>query len=505
MNGKQSKTFFPDTPLWRWVLLGFLLISAFGVRMIHLKELPLDFHPTRQYRSAMLARAFYLDSAQSIPAWRKDVIQAQREDLGLLEPPLFEIIVAQIYKLTGTERLWIPRLLSILFWLLGGGFVFVIAYRLGSVDTAALAAAFFLFVPFGIRASRSFQPDVLMLTLLIWTLYLLLRYRDNPTWTHLYLAATAAGLATFVKPQGVFMLLVTAIAVVGYRDGQKLRHLMVFLSIVLFPGLLYYGYHFLLNQSMHRQVTSSFIPSLWFEVYYWQFWLKHLWRVIGFSALVGGMFGILVTPAGWKRNFMTAMWLGYVIFGLFYTYYIHTHDYYHLQFIPAVALALGFLGASVLQQLILVNQHRIWRVLISCVLIFSMFLNSGLYLNTLAEVEDSPSHTQLAEQIGALVNHSARTLFLAPYYGAPLEYHGELAGIAWPTVGDIRAEQLVGAQPLSAVERLNQYLQEASPEYFIVTDMTEYEAQTDLRTLLSTRYPILEQSEDFIIFDLRQH
>ena len=36
----------------------------------------------------------------------------------------------------------------------------------------------------------------------------------------------------------------------------------------------------------------------------------------------------------------------YFLFGLIFSYSIHTHDYYHLQFIPAVALSLGALAAG---------------------------------------------------------------------------------------------------------------------------------------------------------------
>jgi hypothetical protein len=501
---RNTIAFFPDTPLWRRALLGLLIILALGVRVIELQMPPYDFHPTRQYWSALLARAFYLESRELAPDWQRDVAQASRARIGALEPPVFEFSVAQLYKLIGREVLWIPRLFSILFWLVGGVFIFLIGIKLGSLDAAVLAAGFFLFVPFGIKASRSFQPDNLMLMLLICTLYLLLHYHDKPGWRRLLWAGAVGGLATVVKPQGFFMLAITAFSLMGYQGRQKRSRVLIFLTLVSLPALFYYGRELLVNQAMENQVRSSFVPGLWFKLVYWQFWLKHLWRVVGFSALVGGMLGILFAPAGWRRNFLAGMWLGYVIFGLFYTYHIHTHDYYHLQFIPAVALALGLMGAVVLQQLVLINQNWLWRTIIGCVLLFSVFLNIGLYLNTLSEAGNSPLQTQLATQIGVLVKHSTRTVFLAPYYGYPLQYHGELAGEAWPTVGDINSGQLWGEQPLTAPERFEQFYQRTLPEYFIITDMAEYSAQTDLQRFLTERFPVIKQSADFIIFDLRQ-
>ena len=504
MSEHNSKTFFPTTPLWQSLLLGFLLIAAFGIRVIELKMPPDDFHPTRQYWSALLARAFYLESQQSVPAWQQDVIRAQRETIGVLEPPIIELIVAQFYRSIGKEVLWIPRLLSILFWLIAGVFVFLMGRRLGSVDVAILAAAFFLFVPFGIRASRSFQPDILMVMLLTLTLYLLLRYQAQPDWRQLFWSGVVGSLATLVRPQGFFMLLITAFAIIGFQDGDKRRRIAVYLILVLLPALLYYSHEYLVNPNMHSQVQGSFVPSLWFKLFYWQFWLKHLWRVIGFSALVGGMLGIMLLPTGWRRNFLIGMWLGYVIFGLFYSYHIHTHDYYHLQFIPAVALAVGVLGAMVLQHLHSVNQGGWFPMVIGGIVLFAMFLNVGLYLNTLSEAENGTLQAQLSAEIGMIVNHSTHTLLLSPYYGYPLQYHGQLSGQAWPTLGDISSERLLGEVPLTVAERFEQLYQPASPEYFIITDMAEYSAQPDLQAFLTERFVVLQQSENFVIFDLRQ-
>jgi 4-amino-4-deoxy-L-arabinose transferase-like glycosyltransferase len=391
-----------------------------------------------------------------------------------------------------------------LFWLIAGIFVYRIGWELGSVDVAILATAFFLFVPFGIRASRSFQPDILMLALLTGTLYLLLRYHNQQVWMRILWAGLVGGATVLVKPQGLFMLLVPALALLGFQNGQKRRQLIVFLILTLLPAMLYYGHEFLVNPAMDNQVKSSLVPSLWFRLFYWQYWLKHLWRVIGFSALVGGMFGILLVTPGWRRNFLVGMWLGYIIFGLFYTYHIYTHDYYHLQFIPAVALALGFLGESVLQQLVLVKRDQPTQIVTGGILIFSLFLNIGLYLNSLAEAENTSSQAHLEEQIGVLVKHSTHTLFLAPYYGYPLQYNGGLAGEAWPTVGDMKAEQVLGQPTLTAEERFEQVYQPSSPDYFIIIDMDEYSAQIDLQTLLTARFPVFYQSEKLIIFDLRQ-
>src|SRR5512134_1350495 len=86
----------------------FALILIFGaalaIRLYDLTDLPLDFHPTRQLVSFIKARGYYYDS----------------------KPTVFESLVAYTYRFTG-EQVWVPRMYSSLFWLIGGIFLFLLA------------------------------------------------------------------------------------------------------------------------------------------------------------------------------------------------------------------------------------------------------------------------------------------------------------------------------------------------------------------------------------------
>lgn len=43
-----------------------------------------------------------------------------------------------------------------------------------------------------------------------------------------------------------------------------------------------------------------------------------------------------------------------------------------------------------------------------------------------------------------------------------------------------------------------------SPEYFVVTDMADFQEQADIKEFLLREFPILPETEDYMIFDLRQ-
>jgi hypothetical protein len=101
------------------------------------------------------------------------------------------------------------------------------------------------------------------------------------------------------------------------------------------------------------------------------------------------------------------------------------------------------------------------------------------------------------------VAHSTRTIVLDPYEGKPLMYYGEFSGEWWPYWYDIRDEKLWGQREMSVEERLNLLSLNNSPECFIITDLVEFEGQEDLQEFLTTRFSILVERDEYLIFDLR--
>ncbi len=56
---------------------------------------------------------------------------------------------------------------SSLFWLIGGIFLFLLACDFVSFDGAFVSTAYYLLFPYAILGSRSFQPDPLMIMLIV--------------------------------------------------------------------------------------------------------------------------------------------------------------------------------------------------------------------------------------------------------------------------------------------------------------------------------------------------
>lgn len=171
--------FFPEGGIYRLLLILIIFIAAVSIRLYSLHVPPFDFHPARQYRSLLLAHAFYEESLDNISESDKLISQAAKP--YFIEPPIEDYIVSLLYRAYGGENMIIPRLMSVLYWMIGGLLLYLLAKELVSGDGAIIALAIFLFLPYGVRASRSFQPDPLMTMMFVASIYAVFRYYSAPS------------------------------------------------------------------------------------------------------------------------------------------------------------------------------------------------------------------------------------------------------------------------------------------------------------------------------------
>ncbi len=328
------------------VVLAFLvliLIVSLGVRLYRIDS-PSDFHVPRQYHSDILARAYYFELSDDIPEWRRNVAEMSRDNQPLLEPPVTEYLAAGAYYLAGGEHRWIPRVFSSLFWLAGGIMLFFIGRRFGPSWAAAIAVSYYLLLPFAVLASRSFQPDPLMMMLILGSLLLILRHSERPTLARLLLGAAVASMALLIKPVAIFPIMAVfaslSIQQRGLRATLLSRPTAIFLVVALLPAASYYGLDLLLGSANQIQTGGRFVPSLWFEFRYWHQWLVMALNVVGTAPLIAALLGAIVVGPGWARQLLLSLWVSYLLLGLVFTHHIYTHDYYQLQLIPIVALSL---------------------------------------------------------------------------------------------------------------------------------------------------------------------
>jgi 4-amino-4-deoxy-L-arabinose transferase-like glycosyltransferase len=497
------------------VVLLALFLGALVFRLDGLTQPPLDFAPTRQYYSALLARGLDLGGTEELPQWKRRIVKEINEELPRYEPPLMEFAAAASYRLTGAERLWIPRLFASVFWLVGGLFLYQLAQRLTSPGGALLSLVAYLFLPFAIFASRSFQPDALMVMILLASVLAIVRYHERPSRQRLGTAAAVSAAALLVKP-GIpapllyVVFLSLSISRLGVRRAVDVR-LLAFVAGSALPMLAYYVYMHYFAGSVSADIGDWVIPRLLVESGFWRGWLyyqvpgvlgspldssKLLVKAFAYVVLLAALLGIVLTRPGQPRALLVGLWGGYFCLGVVFTWHIHTHQYYSLPLVPILALSLGpTLGALARQAQ---HSHLLARFALALAIVTAV---SVATLKVHLRLTD-PSYerqVRIYREIGSSAHHTARALFLDTYYGNPLSYHGWLFGHFWSAPAQV-------GPVASTTPTLRQFQKAvATPPartYFIVTSLSDLHADPRLQTFVEHSFTIVRQTPDYVIFDL---
>ena len=344
-----------------------LFVTALSIRLYDLTDLPLDFHPTRQLLSAIKARALYYET-------QPNGISTKQLEAGIylaklkatVEPVVFERLVAFTYRYTG-EQLWVARVYASLFWLIGGIFLFMLVLQFTSFEGALFSTGYYLFFPYAIISSRSFQPDILMLMLILSFWWMFARWMDltpGPSlrdasrspkrrggWLNAFLAGLLGGLAIYIKFSAAFFVIGAALGLAfsrfTFRELLRNAQIWVMAIVGALPALMYLVYGIFIQGDLGGQFAGDH-PGLIVEP------VNICSGAVKADIASGGVFialallGFFLAGKGPLRSLMTGLWISYAAYGLFFDYHVATHDYYHLPLIAIVAVSLSPAGELVL-------------------------------------------------------------------------------------------------------------------------------------------------------------
>ncbi len=487
---------------WQIALLVLILAVGFLARLVDLKDAPLDFHGTRQLRSAVIARAVYLRlSPDANPALSQEATDLA--NLEIYEPPILEQIVGATYALLGSEQVWIARIYNALFWMLGGLAVFLIGRRTGKFPVVLASLGFYCFLPFSIIASRSFQPDPWMVMWTLWTAYAALRWCEQPTWKWAIIAGLLGGFTILVKAfAGLYVAGIMIAAVLMTVQLTKLlrdRQVWAMAALTLAPTAIYY---LLFNSQRSSDFLSFWMVSLSGLVLSTNFyadWLAMIKGLMGLPALLAAVLGLTIAERR-MRGLLLGFWAGYAAFGLAMPYQYTTHEYYHLALIPLVTLSVIPLLQTGYE--ILMKQGFFWRAMAIGAVLFAAFYCFWVARSVLV-ANDYSNEPASWRKVGEAIPQDGRFIALTADYGMRLRYYGwRNENASWPSQGDLRLFSLAGQGEAADFE---QYFKDmtAGNDYFLVTAFGELDSQPQLKEILN-RYPVLVEGNGFVIYDLRE-
>jgi len=112
---------------------------------------------------------------------------------------------------------------------------------------------------------------------------------------------------------------------------------------------------------------------------------------------------------------------------------------------------------------------------------------------------------KIAPEIGQLVNHSTKSIFLSISSGIPLQYYGKIGGVEVEyTTEAIQKFIDRSEEKISPEDIINPRLLGFQPEYFIVTELLQFKRMPELMDLLTRNFFLLARGTDYLIFDLRK-
>ncbi len=500
MNKFLAKITFYKWP-WLWkAILAAALLASFGLRMINLKDPPLDFASTRQLFSALKARGIYYEYETNVPeATRSQAISLG--DVGIVEPPVLENIVAQTYRLTG-EHLWIARIYSSFFWVIAGLALFLLIREFASTSAAMAGTLFYLFLPFGVVASRAFMPDPLMVCLIIFTLWALFRWQNTACWKWAIAFGIFAGAALFIKNLSSFIIVGGFAGVILGARGLKrsIRDPQVWtMAVLLVLPVGIYTLYGLVKLGMAGQFALRFFPKMWVDPAFYYRWAYTVNFNIGWAAVLLAALSIFLADPKRERPLLVGMWIGYLLFGMAFSYYFFTHDYYQLSFIPVVAISMAPGLRLFFERFFQYSPGLFPRLVLAVVVLIGVVIPAW-YARDLIVGADYYSEPKFWAEIGDKLGHDGGVVGLTEDYGYRLAYWGWQAADNWFTSADIGLRYLAGQN----VDLLQNFKHDtAGKKYFLVTMFGELDKEPTVKDLLYKNYPIYAQGPYYVIFDLQ--
>lgn len=463
------------------ILLG-LLIRLFKI------NIPLlEFYPTRQIQTAEITRNLYADGFNLLKT--KVHYFGPGDVLFLLEFPLYNTVVALIYKLAGGPMEIYGRLVSITGWLLASIFLFRITGRLTNSRVALFSLFIYTFSPLSVSVSRSFQPDQWMLTLSLGAIYFIEKWARAQKPIIFYLSCLFASLAILVKlPSAVFTII--PIALVIYRKTRFYK-LIVFVVIALTPSIIWYLYTATAPkvQLLEENFTISnwFRPSLFIDPKYYSTIFGYQYN---FGLLPLGIFLFLVGIALKLKGSQKLLyyWLAGVMgYFIIFNRHVMGHEYYHLPLLPIAAIFASIGLEKIIKQLsgLAVNRNLLLFALACFYLISSMVVvvNRGYKL--------IPRFNYVLETAKAIENlTSSNDLIVGSMDAGPsLVYYSSRTGWAFDVSQPNNIQQLEALRTRGAV-------------VFASADKNRFLSNFNFSNYMYSKYKVLAENPNFIIFDL---
>ena len=471
------------------------------IRVSDLFDAPLDFHPTRQLHSALIARGMYFQTLDDAPDWKREMSYKQWQAEGLIEPQIMERLTALTYQLFGSEQLWAARLWAILFWMVAGIFLFLVTERIANFAAGTFAVIFFMVWPYAAAASRAFQPESLLIASILAAIWAFLKWMEKENIIWAILCGLLIGFSIYVKSTAVFFLAPALVWVTikkfGLKSALKNRQVWVIGILSIVPFLAYYFYGVVILGILGGQFSFRFFPNRWTDPLFYLQWVLELDYTIDLVIVLAAILGISLFTKKKYFYLLVGYLVGYVLYGFVFSYHITTHDYYHLPMMIPVSIGIGIILGKIFD--ISERNRTLTKIIFTCAALLFIGINTWEIRSALSR-SNFKEEIEKWEMLGEKLGHESRVIGLFSNYGYRLAYWGWMHVSSWTTSDDVALRELAGQNvnlEAEFLDRISDY------DYFVVADQEEYEDQKFLKEYFESNFLKTEKIKDIIIYDLR--
>ena len=238
---------------------------------------------------------------------------------------------------------------------------------------------------------------------------------------------------------------------------------------------------------------------MWVDPAFYFRWAYTVNFNIGWAVVLLAALSIFLADRKRERPLLIGMWIGYLLFGLTFSYNFFTHDYYQLSFIPVVAISMAP-GLRLFFERFFEHSPGLFpRLFLTVIVLIGIAIPAWYARDQIVQANyyDQPAFWA---GVGDKLGHDGGAIGLTEDYGYRLAYWGWQYADNWFTSADLGLRYLAGQN----IDLLKTFKQDtAGKKYFLVTMFGELDKEPAVKDLLYKNYPIYAQGPYYVIFDLQ--
>lgn len=470
------------------------LVVFFGllVRLYKFDQPIADWHSWRQADTSSVSRNFVKEGIDLFRPKFDDLSNVQSggkydnpQGYRFVEFPIYNFLQAKGFLIFDKFTLeeW-GRIVSIVASLFSAVILYTLVKKHSNKIVAGFASFFLTFLPFSVFWNRTVLPDSLIITttlggILFFDYWInLANRRGKLKLLYFVLSALFLSVSVLLKPFAIFFFLPIFILSVEKWGPRfyKRKDLILLSSFTIIPFILWrlWGLKFPAGVPDSTWLFNSgnirFKPAF----FYWIFANR-------ISELILGFWGLPILILGIVRRQKSLFFYSFIFSSLLYIFIIARgnvqHSYYQIPIIPTIAIFLAF-GCEFLINSPKQYFSKISAYTVLIVSIFFMFFLSWRQVRDYYNIQN-PSILVAGKAVDKLTPKNAKVV-------APME-------------GDTTLLYFTNRKGWASFSKPLPQLIKMGADYLVFTNPKKQDFE------LGKKYKILNSSEQFIIFDLRQN